>query len=56
MFVNKLFLVAMVLCQAIQHSWANVMVNAELGDGQFSRFISLDGLRFKETSLTPEAG
>lgn len=34
----------------------NVMVNVELSDGQFSRYITLNSLRFKETSLTPQAG
>lgn len=56
--INNLFLVIVVLLQTIQHSWANVIVTAELSDGQFSRWISLDleGLRFKETSLTLQAG
>lgn len=57
---NDLFLVLLVLCQNIQSSWAaaaaNVMVQSELSDGQFSRWISLDNLKFKETSLTLEAG
>lgn len=55
---NDLFIMLLVLVQAIQSSWAaaNVMVQSELSDGQFSRWISLDNLKFKETSLTPEAG
>lgn len=55
---NDLFIMLLVLVQTIQSSWAaaNVMVHSELSDGQFSRWISLDNLKFKETSLTPEAG
>lgn len=57
---NDLFLMLLVLVQTIQSSWAaaaaNVMVHSELSDGQFSRWISLDSFKFKETSLTPEAG
>lgn len=55
---NDLFIMLLVLVQAVQSSWAaaNVMVQSELSDGQFSRWISLDNLKFKETSLTPEAG
>lgn len=57
---NDLLIMFLVLAQTIQSSWAsamtNVMVQSELSDGQFSRWISLDNLKFKETSLTPEAG
>lgn len=56
---NDLLIMLLVLAQTIQSSWAaaaNVMVHSELSDGQFSRWISLDNLKFKETSLTPEAG
>lgn len=57
---NDLFLMLLVLAQTVHSSWAaaaaNVMVHSELSDGQFSRWISLDNFKFKETSLTPEAG
>lgn len=55
---NDLLIMFLVFMQTVQNSWAaaNVMVHSELSDGQFSRWISLDSLKFKETSLTPEAG
>lgn len=53
---DLLIMLLVVAVHSVRSCAANVMVHSELSDGQFSRWISLDGFKFKETSLTPEAG